>query len=147
MSHSRIFQVSKNRVDETERVKANDLDIDILQREIEYLDYVVDSDETRENDLLWLKKELEKIGFSLDGDKVIVGTDTQFLSHWKEEAIKAAESLALWKMGAIADGSNFSAFYILDDDYDYPIPLWYWAKEVVNSNEEYYVGGILDYHF
>ena len=147
MSHSRIIQVSRNIVNETERVKANDLDIDMLQREIEYLDYIVDSDETREDDLLWLKKGLEKIGFSLEGDKVITGTDTQFLSRWKEEAIKAAESLDLWKMQSIANGSNFSAFYILDEAYGYPISLWHWAKEVVNSGEEYFVGGIIDYHF
>lgn len=147
MSHSRIFQVSRNRVNETERVKADDLDIDMLREEIEYLDYVADSGVSREEELDWLKEVLEKIGFSLNGDEIITGTSNQFLSHWKEEAVKASESLDLWKLRTIASGVYFCAFYILDEDYDFPVPLWIWAKDTIGTNKKSYIGGILDYHF
>ncbi len=147
MSHSRIIQISRNRVNEADRVKASDLNADMLRSEIECFDYVTESDDTRENDLLWLKNELEKIGFSLDGDKVIIGTNTKFLSRWKEEAVKVSEDLELSKLRSIANGAYFSAFYILDEDYGYPVSLWRWAKDTIGTNKESYVGGILDYHF
>lgn len=146
MSHSRIIQISRNRVNEADRVKASDLNIDMLRSEIECLDYVVDSDDTRENDLNWFKNELKKVGFSISGDEVITGTSTQFLSHWKETGVKASESLNLWKLKTIASGVYFSAFYILDEGYGFPVPLWRWAKDILGTNKKSYIGGIIDYH-
>ena len=150
MSHSRIIQVSKKVISESEYTKVSDLDVEALQSEIQGIDYVCESDNSRREDLDWLKTQLEKIDFSLDGEKIITGTDSQFLSQWKEEAVEAAENLDLWKMNLIASGAHFNAFYILDEDYGYPVSLWRWAKDIVEentTNQTFYVGGIIDYHF
>ena len=147
MSHSRIIQVSRNRVNETERMKADDLDVDMLRAEIDYFDYVIDSESSREDDMGWLKQELSRVGFALDGEKINIGTSDSFLKKWKEEAIKIAEEFDLYRMREIGSGSYFSRFYIFDEEIGYPISLWLWAKKMFGESKTYYVGAFFDYHF
>lgn len=144
MSHSRIIQVSRNRV---KGMKVDGLNIDMLRAEIDNLDYVIDSDSSREEDMEWLKQELSRVGFSLDGEKINIGTSDLFLKKWKEEAIEAAEDLDLCKIREIGSGSYFSKFYIFDKEVGYPVSLWCWAKEVFGKDETYYVRAFFDYHF
>lgn len=146
MSHSRIIQVTKNRIEKSEWLKAANLDLELLRCEIDFIDYVVDA-ENREDDLKWLKEQLKRVGFSLKGKKILINDKTDFLDKWKETAIEAAEEFNLYKMQQIASGVYFSAFYIYDEDFGYPIPLWEWAKEVVWTGKTFYVGGIIDYHY
>lgn len=146
MSHSRIIQVSKERVEENERLDSSSLELDELLREIGGVDYVMDPDSSREVELDWLKEELDKVGFALNGEEITVGKDETFLSDWREKAIEVAEEFSLWKMKEVASGVYFCAFYIYDEEFGYLIPLWEWAKQVLGNDQTYYVGGIIDYH-
>ncbi len=147
MSHSRIIQVSKERVEENERLNSSSLELDELLHEIDGVDYVMEPDSSREVELDWLKEQLEKVGFTLDGEKITVGKDETFLSDWREKAIEVAEEFSLWKMKEVASGVFFSAFYIYDEEFGYLMPLWAWAKQVLGNEQTYYVGGIIDYHY
>lgn len=146
MSHSRIIQVSKERVEENERLDSSSLELDELLHEIDGVDYVMEPDSSREVELDWLKEELDKVGFALNGEEITVGKDETFLSDWREKAIEIAEEFSLWKMKEVASGVYFSAFYIYDEEFGYLMPLWEWAKQVLGNDQTYYVGGIIDYH-
>lgn len=147
MSHSRIIQVSKERVEENERLDSSSLELDELLHEIDGVDYVMEPDSSREVELDWLKEQLDKVGFTLDGEKITVGKDETFLSDWREKAIEVAEEFSLWKMKEVASGVYFCAFYIYDAEFRYLMPLWEWAKQVLGNEQTYYVGGIIDYHY
>ena len=147
MSHSRIIQVSKERVEENERLDSSSLELDELLREIGGVDYVMDPNSSREVELDWLKEQLDKVGFTLDGEKITVGKDETFLSDWREKAVEIAEEFSLWKLKEVASGVFFSAFYIYDEEFGYLMPLWEWARQVLGNEQTYYVGGIIDYHF
>ena len=82
MSHSRIIQVTKNRIEKSEWLKAANLDLELLRCEIDFIDYVVDA-ENREDDLKWLKEQLKRVGFSLKGKKILINDKTDFLDKWK----------------------------------------------------------------
>lgn len=146
MSHSRIIQVSKERVEENERLDSSSLELDELLREIGGVDYFMDPDSSREVELDWLKEELDKVGFALNGEEITVGKDETFLSDWREKAIEVAEEFSLWKMKEVASGVYFCAFYIYDAEFGYLMSLWEWAKQVLGNEQTYYVGGIIDYH-
>ena len=146
MSHSRIIQVSKERVEEDERLDSSSLELDELLREIGGVDYVMEPDSSREVELDWLKEELNKVGFALNGEEITVGKDETFLSDWREKAIEVAEEFSLWKMKEVASGVYFCAFYIYDAEFGYLMSLWEWAKQVLGNEQTYYVGGIIDYH-
>lgn len=147
MSHSRIIQVSKERVEENERLDSSSLELDELLHEIDGVDYVMEPDSSREVELDWLKEELDKVGFALDGEKITVGKDETFLSDWREKAVEIAEEFSLWKLKEVASGVFFSAFYIYDEEFGYLMPLWAWARQVLGNEQTYYVGGIIDYHY
>lgn len=147
MSHSRIIQVSKERVEENERLNSSSLELDELLHEIDGVDYVMEPDSSREVELDWLKEQLDKIGFTLDGEKITVGKDETFLSDWREKAVEIAEEFSLWKLKEVASGVFFSAFYIYDEEFGYLMPLWEWARQVLGNDQTYYVGGIIDYHY
>lgn len=147
MSHSRIIQVSKERVEENERLDSSSLELDELLHEIDGVDYVMEPDSSREVELDWLKEQLDKVGFTLDGEKITVGKDETFLSDWREKAVEIAEEFSLWKLKEVASGVFFSAFYIYDEEFGYLMPLWEWARQVLGNEQTYYVGGIIDYHF
>lgn len=147
MSHSRIIQVSKERVEENERLDSSSLELDELLHEIDGVDYVMEPDSSREVELDYLKEQLDKVGFTLDGEKITVGKDETFLSDWREKAIEVAEEFSLWKMKEVASGVYFCAFYIYDAEFGYLMPLWEWAKQVLGNDQTYYVGGIIDYHY
>lgn len=83
MSHSRIIQVSRNRA---KGMKVDGLNIDMLRAEIDNLDYVIDSDSSREEDMEWLKQELSRVGFSLDGEKINIGTSDSFLKKMERRS-------------------------------------------------------------
>ena len=85
MSHSRIIQVSRNRA---KGMKVDGLNIDMLRAEIDNLDYVIDSDSSREEDMEWLKQELSRVGFSLDGEKINIGTSDSFLKNGKKKPLR-----------------------------------------------------------
>ena len=146
MSHSRIIQVSKERVEENERLNSSSLELDELLHEINGVDYVMEPDSSREVELDWLKEQLDKVGFTLDGEKITVGKDETFLSDWREKAVEIAEEFSLWKLKEVASGVFFSAFYIYDEEFGYLMPLWEWARQVLGNEQTYYVGGIIDYH-
>jgi hypothetical protein len=147
MSHSRIIQVSKERVEENERLNSFSLEIEERLHEINGVDYVMEPDSSREVELDWLKEELDKVGFALDGEKITVGKDETFLSDWREKAVEIAEEFSLWKLKEVASGVFFSAFYIYDEEFGYLMPLWEWARQVLGNDQTYYVGGIIDYHY
>lgn len=147
MSHSRIIQVSKERVEENERLDSSSLELDELLREIGGVDYVMEPDSSREVELDWLKEELNKVGFALNGEEITVGKDETFLSDWREKAVEVAENFDLWKMKEVASGVYFCAFYIYDAEFGYLMSLWAWAKQVLGNEQTYYVGGIIDYHY
>ena len=147
MSHSRIIQVSKERVEENERLDSSSLELDELLHEIDGVDYVMEPDSSREVELDWLKEQLDKVGFTLDGEKITVGKDETFLSDWREKAVEIAEEFSLWKLKEVASGVFFSAFYIYDEEFGYLMPLWEWARQVLGNDQTYYVGGIIDYHY
>lgn len=147
MSHSRIIQVSKERVEENERLNSFSLEIEERLHEINGVDYVMEPDSSREVELDRLKEELDKVGFALDGEKITVGKDETFLSDWREKAVEIAEEFSLWNLKEVASGVFFSAFYIYDEEFGYLMPLWEWAKQVLGNDQTYYVGGIIDYHF
>ena len=111
------------------------------------VDYVMDPDSSREVELDWLKEELDKVGFALNGEEITVGKDETFLSDWREKAIEVAEEFSLWKMKEVASGVYFCAFYIYDEEFGYLMPLWAWARQVLGNEQTYYVGGIIDYHY
>lgn len=147
MSHSRIIQVSKNIVNENNRMRSSNFDMDVILCVVDGVDYITDPDSSREEELKWLKVQLDKIGFTLDGEKITVGKDDSFIDEWKEKAVEIAEEFDLCKMKEVASGVYFCAFYIYDDEIGYPMPLWAWAKRVLGNERTYYVGGIIDYHF
>lgn len=147
MSHSRIIQVSKERVEEDERLNSSSSEIYERLQEINGVDYVMEPDSSREVELDWLKEQLDKVGFALDGEEITVGKDETFLSDWREKAVEVAENFDLWKMKEVASGVYFSAFYIYDEEFGYLMPLWAWAKQVLGNEQTYYVGGIIDYHY
>lgn len=147
MSHSRIIQVSKERVEENERLNSSSLELYELLHEIDGVDYVMEPDSSREVELDWLKEQLDKVGFTLDGEKITVGKDETFLSDWREKAVEVAEEFNLWKMKEVASGVHFCDFYIYDEEFGYLMPLWEWARRVLGNEQTYYVGGIIDYHF
>ena len=147
MSHSRIIQVSKERVEENERLNSSSLEIEESLHEIDGADYVMEPDSSREVELDWLKEQLDKVGFTLDGEKITVGKDETFLSDWREKAVEVAEEFNLWKMKEVASGVYFCAFYIYDEEFGYLMPLWAWARQVLGNEQTYYVGGIIDYHY
>ena len=74
MAHARIIQVSVERINESDRMNASDFDVDMLRYEIDDFDYCVDTS-NRADDLKWFKEQLERVGFTLDGDTIIVGND------------------------------------------------------------------------
>lgn len=145
MAHARIIQVSVERINESDRMNASDFDVDMLRYEIDDFDYCVDTS-NRADDLKWFKEQLERVGFTLDGDTIIVGNDDSFLDKWRSEAVKAANELDLYKMRSLSSGVYFSGFYIYDNEIGYPIPLWAWAKDALETSPTFYVGGIIDYH-
>lgn len=147
MSHSRIIQVSKERVEENERLDSSCLEINELLHEIDGVDYIMEPESSREKELDRLKAQLDKIGFALNGEEITVGKDETFLSDWREKAIEVAEEFSLWKMKEVASGVYFCAFYIYDEEFGYLMPLWEWAKQVLGNEQTYYVGGIIDYHY
>lgn len=150
MAHSRIIQVNEEKLS-----KNNHLTVEVfcdlnLGNSIEGFDYAIAPDSPREEELKWFKEQLEGVGFTLDGEKITVGEDETFLSDWREKAVEVAEDFDLWKMKAVASGAFFSEFYIYDEYCGYPVSLWKWAKDVIESRKEvrnFYVGGIIDYHF
>lgn len=147
MSHSRIIQVSKERVEENERLDSSCLEINELLYEIDGADYIMEPESSREKELDWLKAQLDKIGFALNGEEITVGKDETFLSDWREKAVEVAENFDLWRMKEVASGVYFCAFYIYDEEFGYLMPLWEWAKQVLGNEQTYYVGGIIDYHY
>ena len=147
MSHSRIIQVSKEKLRKNERLNSSSLEIEERLHEIDGADYVTDIESSREEELDWLKAQLDKVGFTLDGKKITVGKEETFLSDWRKKAVEVAEDFDLWRMKKVASGVFFSAFYIYDEEFGYLMPLWAWAKQVLGNEQTYYVGGIVDYHF
>lgn len=147
MSHSRIIQVSKNIVNEKDRMRSSNFDMDVILRVVDGVDYVTEPDSSREEELKWFKEQLERVGFTLNGEEITVGKDETFLSDWREKAVEVAENFDLWKMKEVASGVYFSAFYIYDEEFGYLMPLWAWAKDVLGTEQTYYVGGIIDYHY
>lgn len=147
MSHSRIIQVSKERIEEDERLNSSSSEIYERLQEINGVDYVMEPDSSREVELDWLKEQLDKVGFALDGEEITVGKDETFLYDWKEKAVEVAENFDLWRMKKVASGVYFCAFYIYDKEFGHLMPLWAWAKQVLGNEQTYYVGGIIDYHY
>lgn len=133
MSHSRIIQVSKERVEENERLDSSCLEINELLHEIDGVDYIMEPESSREKELDRLKAQLDKIGFALDGEEITVGKDETFLSDWREKAVEIAEEFDLYKMKEVASGVYFCAFYIYDEEFGYLMPLWEWAKQVLGN--------------
>lgn len=147
MSHSRIIQVSKNRVNENDRMRSSNFDMDVILRVVDGVDYVTEPDSPREEELKWFKEQLERVGFTLDGEEITVGKDKSFISDWREKAVEVAENFDLWRMKEVASGVYFCAFIIYDEEFGYLMPLWEWAKQVLGNEQKYYVGGIIDYHY
>ena len=98
MSHSRIIQVSKNIVNKNDRMRSSNFDMDVILRVVDGVDYITDPDTSREEELKWLKVQLDKIGFTLDGEKITVGKDNFFIDEWKDKAVEIAEEFDLCKM-------------------------------------------------
>jgi hypothetical protein len=128
-------------------MRSSNFDMDVILRVVDGVDYVTEPDSSREEELKWFKEQLERVGFTLDGEEITVGKDETFLSDWREKAVEIAEEFDLYKMKEVASGVYFCAFYIYDDEIGYPMPLWAWAKDVLGTEQTYYVGGIIDYHF
>lgn len=147
MSHSRIIQVSKERIEEDERLNSSSSEIYERLQEINGVDYIMEPDSSREVELDWLKEQLDKVGFALDGEEITVGKDETFLYDWKEKAVEVAENFDLWRMKKVASGVYFCAFYIYDKEFGHLMPLWAWAQQVLGNEQTYYVGGIIDYHY
>lgn len=147
MSHSRIIQVSKNIVNENDRMRSSNFDMDVILRVVDGVDYVTETDSPREEELKWFKEQLERVGFTLDGEEITVGKDETFLSDWREKAVEIAEEFDLYKMKEVASGVYFCAFVIYDEEFGHLMPLWAWAKQVIGNEQTYYVGGIIDYHY
>lgn len=150
MAHSRIIQVNEERLSKNNHLTVEDFYDLELGNAIEGFDYATVPDSPREEELKWFKEQLEKVGFALDGEEITVGEDESFISDWREKAVEVAEDFDLWKMKAVASGAFFSGFFIYDKYYGYPVSLWKWAKDVIESRKEvrnFYVGGIIDYHF
>ena len=150
MAHSRIIQVSEERLSKSNHLTVEDFYDLNLGDTIEGFDYATVPDSPREEELKWFKEQLERVGFTLNSEKITVGEDESFISDWREKAVEVAEDFDLWKMKAVATGVYFSGFLIYDEYYGYPVPLWKWAKDVMEERgeiESFYVGGIIDYHF
>lgn len=141
MSRSRIIQVSRK---EHYCLGLKGINEDYIYDRIDSVCYIQKSPSSREEDLCWFKKELEKAGFSLIGEKIVFNNNAHFLDIWRAEAVKAAEELDFDKMEKICSGAYFSEFVIYDESSGYACTLWEWLRLSFREKQVYYVGSILE---
>jgi len=141
MSRSRIIQVSRK---EHYCLGLKGINEDSIYDRIDSVCYIQKSPSSREEDLCWFKKELEKAGFFLDGEKIVLNNNTHFLDLWRKEAVKAAEELDFDKMEKICSGAYFSEFVIYEESSGYPCALWEWLRLSFREKQAYYVGSIFE---
>ena len=152
--HSRIYQITRNPVDEDVRLCSNDIPEWFYTSIADY----VDDECNRDGDIEWLSRSLKDVA-SINGDKITFASDISAYFEKKYEAfIKAAnelaatpfENFASYKDSAIIRELNSAysdeyGFYVYDDD-EYLDTIENFMRGV-NGGETYYVGGIVDYHF
>lgn len=141
MSHSRIIQVSRK---EHYCLGFKGINKDSIYENIDSVRYIQKSPSSREEDLCWFKKELEKAGFFLAGERIVFNNNTHFLNLWRKEAVRAAEDLDFDKMEKICSGAYFSDFVIYDESSGFSYTLWEWLRIFASKGQTYYVGSIFE---
>ena len=156
--HSRIFQVSKNRITKDNRINKWRYDDYFIGR---IADYVVESEDTDE-DLKWLttcKKGIEVVKKSKITILKIVSKEEYFESSFEEfqELIKKFNDYTL---ADFIDSKNWMDFYQLKDSYDdkhgfyvddtdeyFGITSFDDFMRNVENGDTYYIGNTFDYHY
>ena len=156
--HSRIFQVSKNKITEDNKIRSYRYDEGFIGR---IADYVVDS-ESRKDDLKWLTSSHKGLQVSTKGKNTIlkIVSKTEYFEEKFEEFQEYLNKLKDYTMEDFIDSSKWldmyrlqdayideHGFYIDDnDEYHGIITL----DEFIRNAEDgdvYYLGSIFDYHF
>ncbi len=152
--HSRIYQITKNPIDEDERLYSSIVPEWFCNVIADY----VDDGCNRDDDIGWLKRTLGDI-VSVDGEKFTFSSDvTGFFSNRHKAFVEAAEKLskmpledfASYKDCAFVRNLNNAysdeyGFYVYDDDECLDTLEDFMRR--VSGGETYYIGGIVDYHF
>ena len=169
--HSRIFQVSKEPINEDDYISESTFyDSSFIGEVADY----VNEDTDRADDIAWLKDYIEGSGgieINEDENTITIVDKRQFFERsfntFKELLEKLADinivqfsrtaeqgdlensrfafSSLMYDLECEAEGDKFG-FYIYDDeDYGYPTRLDEWVRSTKNG-DKYYFGATIDYH-
>lgn len=157
MSHSRIFQISKKKVDKENYIEAEQY-YDNFCGEI--ADFIMESDTARDQDLEFLANALGDAAI-VKGDKLIVVDKEHYLKGFYEEFKKAARTIADATLEDFCttklsfDEYHLRAMYndrfdiYMDDNgeegYHYQTLMNFLRR--VKNGDVFYIGGIMDYHY
>lgn len=154
--HSRIFQVSFDKVDQSEYIRESDYWDHWFTRE--WADYVSDNCD-RKDDIEWLKScyATKGIEFGVDknGEYFIVKSKQEYFADKFKEFTEIMERLKNYTLDNFANGfyemwslknlyEDETGFYV---DADGELMTFDGFVRLCATEEKYYIGGTIDYHW
>lgn len=159
--HSRIFQITKERMPENEWISADDYYDHWFTREI--ADYV-DDDVDRESDIEWLLNCYDGV-FERNGNQIKVVNKIKYFEKKYDEFIRLLNELKYMPIEAFAGNETEKCqtsykMYSLESAYNEKFGFYVddcgeWAgldtfdsfMRTTENGNVYYVGGVVDYHW
>lgn len=157
--HSRIFQVSKNKITEDNKIRKYRYDEGFVGNN--GVDYVIDS-ESRKNDLEWLASCHKGLEVSTEGKDITlkIVSKTEYFEKKFEEFQEGLKKLQDYTMEDFVDSRKWldmyrlkdayndeHGFYIDDNDEWHGIATFDEFMRSTQDGDVYYIGSTFDYHF
>lgn len=155
--HSRIFQVSKNKITEDNRIEEYRYDDGFVGR---VADYVVKQDDIK-SDLEWLTTCHKGIEVTRNGKtvKLTIVSREEYFEKSFEEFKEGLQKLSEYTMADFIDSKNWLDFWKLKDSYDnehgfyvddndeyFGITTFDNFMRNAEDGDVYYIGNVFDYH-
>ena len=155
--HSRIFQVSKDKITEDKRIEEYRYDDGFVDS---VADYVVKSDDIN-SDLEWLKSCHKGLEVERKGETVTlkVVSKEEYFEKSFEEFKEGLQKLSEYTMADFIDSKNWldfwrlkdsynneHGFYVDDNDEYFGIATFDEFIRNTKDGDVYYIGNIFDYH-
>lgn len=154
MAHSRIFQITREKIEDKEDYINSEFYDPALYSH--FADYIEDV-ENEQDSLEWLDEKFKGL-FVRNGRELILLDISEFMDEFRTEIVKSAENLDMrdwltcYKLRKVQRCTHINCdFYINQEVYNTtPVSFGMFIQDVYQNHkpgDKFYIGGILDYHF
>ena len=154
MAHSRIFQITREKIEDREDyIDSGIYDPALYSHFADYIDNVKDEQDS----LRWLDEKFEGL-FVRDGRELTLLDISEFMEEYKAAIVKATENLDMrdfmtcYNLRRVMKYTHRNCdFYINEEIYNTtPFSFGAFVQDIYQNykpGDKFYIGGILDYHF